>query len=468
MKIKYFFWGAASIFFVLAIWGAKVGSYYLNLLTNTAASMTCNLVFAAGQPAQWVTDTEIPSYLGMNAGPDDPLKLEIDGDTETVSASLLGLSKKTWRNRPGYGCGSLKSLAEVTLPPHRSILRTDALPLPAAAAPYPSLNAYLEEAFDSHGEETNQLGNRGVVILHHGRIVAEYYAAPFEKNTRQWSYSMAKSINATLWGIADTLGYGDLDAVATVPEWAPDDTRSAITNRNLINMTSGLEFDEDYSAGGEFPKMIMSGDTAGYGAGLSKIALAGERFYYSSADSNLASRSLGIELKNQDMTVQGFAEKYLFNPIGADSFILVADDQGTFIGSSIVYATARDWARVGQLYLQNGVWNGAQVLPRDFVDAIRTPLPASKGEYKNGMWLNQGAKFGGEAEYPDLPEDMYHFHGYRHQHVYIIPSSDMVIVRLGGARAKNSKGSVTDFISELHRRTLEDARQASLTENTHL
>ena len=138
------------------------------------------------------------------------------------------------------------------------------------------------------------------------------------------------------------------------------------------------------------------------------------------------------------------------DPIGAASVTLEPDASGGFIGSSFVYATARDWARLGQLYLQDGVWDGARLLPEGWTDYVRTPTPASDGEYGAQFWLNFDGADGRVRLVPGLPEEMYYFAGHEGQYVFIIPDKRMVIVRTGMTRGRSSIEAVTPLGKEIY------------------
>ena len=199
-------------------------------------------------------------------------------------------------------------------------------------------------------------------------------------------------------------------------------------------MSSGLEFNEDYGDVTDVTRMLyLEPDMAGFAAAKPLAHPVGETFNYSSGTSLMLSRlwqnAAGAEALS-------YPRKALFDPIGMTSAVLEPDARGTFVGSSYLYATARDWARFGQFMLQDGVWNGKEILPAGFVAWMREEAPASKGQYGKGqVWL-----YGPEGDTPagqdpdvgfDLPDDTYWFEGHDGQSVAVIPSKKLVVVRMG-------------------------------------
>ena len=260
---------------------------------------------------------------------------------------------------------------------------------------------------------------------------------------------MAKSVNAMLVAIADAQGILALDEPAVVPEWSAEDDRSAITHRHLIDMSSGLDFDEDYDPmSGEFFSMIFSGDTAHYASTKSLRHQPGEQWYYASSDSNLAARALQMSLEKHGSSIQKFAYENLFAPIGIRSAVLEVDAAGTFVGSSYVYATALDWLRLGQLVLQNGRWGSAQILPESYIAELDTPLPSSGGRYRNSIWLNRGDPQ--DMRFSGFPIDTRSFNGYWGQYVVVVPSKNLVMVRLG--QTAGDPETVVAVMRDLYRR----------------
>ncbi|MEM1110322.1 MAG: serine hydrolase [Pseudomonadota bacterium] len=404
----------------------------------------CHSAFLVAFPAEEVNAgrTSMGTFPGI-------IGLHVDTPRREVAVTLLGIEFARSRHRPGYGCAP-EEPGRVSLPPHLPSPSPTPWPLQDSSAAFPALNDYIQTEMLSSAEgqgEDNDTNHRAILVMQDGKLVAEHYAPAYNAESRFATASIAKSVNALLWAIADDRGLADLDAPAEVPEWPAGDSRVGITNRNLVDMVSGLDNEEDFSLFSRSLEMITSPDTASVAARASKIAEPGERFYYVSADTNIASRSLQYALSREGWSIADFAETYLFDKIGADSFELVTDGAGTFIGSSLVYATGRDWARLAQLTLQEGKVNGEQVLPAGLTDSFQTPVPASKGAYKFSVWLNREPLYGKPIKHPGLPLDTLDFHGVGGNHILMIPSSNTVIVRIGQASGGGAFRRLHRFIA---------------------
>lgn len=273
------------------------------------------------------------------------------------------------------------------------------------------------------------------VIIEGGRLVHEYYGGeiehwdrpnePVTAATNLLSWSMAKSFTHAAVGIAVGEGLLDLAAPAPVPEWADDD-RSRITLDDLLCMRDGLEFWEDYEHGLEAHVVEMlfgSGqhDVAGFAVSRPAAHPPGEVFNYSSGTTNIISRILGEALGGQAAT-EDFFRTRLFDPIGMTSAELRFDDAGTFIASSYLYATARDFARFGLLYLRDGVWDGRRILPEGWVDhgRLHRSIEPTTGRRYGAQWWVVGDDHGS-----------FWANGYDGQSIMVVPESELVVVRLG-------------------------------------
>jgi CubicO group peptidase (beta-lactamase class C family) len=199
-----------------------------------------------------------------------------------------------------------------------------------------------------------------------------------------------------------------------------------------LQQTTGLDFSEIYTRPSSVTKMLFSkGDMAAYTESLSLKYEPGTVFNYSSGNSNILSKIIRQTIGEKDYAA--FPYKELFYKINAYSFLLEPDASGTYIGSSYSYATPRDFARFGLLYYNNGVWNGEQILPANWVKESIQPSVADKQKhYGYQFWLNgYDEKDLSKRWFPDVPGDMYFADGYGGQDVYIIPSEKLVVVRLG-------------------------------------
>jgi CubicO group peptidase (beta-lactamase class C family) len=266
------------------------------------------------------------------------------------------------------------------------------------------------------------------VVLHDGRVVHETYGPDTGPDTTLISWSTGKSVTHALVGIAVREGLLDLDAPAPVPEWAGDE-RQAITLRQMLHMTSGLRFVEDYvddSISHCIEMLFGAGqaDVAAYAAALPLDHPPDSVFNYSSGTTNIVSRVVGQAVGGGEAGMRSFMQSELFGPLGMTSADPRFDAAGTFIGSSFLYCTVRDFARFGQLYLGDGVWEGWRILPAGWVDLARTPGPAPVEEefgYGAHWWLWDRHGFPGT----------FAAHGYEGQYIIVRPDRDLVVVRLG-------------------------------------
>jgi CubicO group peptidase (beta-lactamase class C family) len=381
------------------------------------------------------------------------INAQVDFAKQSASASLFGLVKRTAVYNPEMGCilvyGELPNATVSTRhPPHPNAVEVAAevgrnKPAPAGisgkttgqalehfeVAKLKRLDSALEWAF-AEPDPKHLRRTRAVVILRDGKIVAERYAEGFDQDMPLPGWSMAKSAVNALVGILVGQGKLDLSAPAPVPEWqGAGDPRREITLGQLMKMTSGLEFLEKASHPfSDVTKMLLTTpDAAAYAANKPLEAKPGTRWNYASGTTNIISRIIRAAL-GETCYLQ-FPRLALFEPLGMGSARFEADASGTFVGSSFLYASARDWAKFGQLYCQDGVWKGKRMLPEGWVSQSTTPA-ASGQQYGAHFWL----VIQQENRLQSLPADAFHAIGYEGQCVSIIPSLQLVVVRLGLTR----------------------------------
>lgn len=298
-----------------------------------------------------------------------------------------------------------------------------AAPLPAGAdgAAVESAAATL---FDS--ESARLCGETiALLVVHGGRLVLERYGSGIDPEATQHSWSMAKSVTHALVGLLVADGRLDPTAPAPVPAWsAPGDPRAAITLDHLLRMVDGLDFVEHDEASGraDVLDLILGAgklDTARHAAALPAAHPPGRVFNYSSASSILVAAIAGRAVGGGRDGLEAYLRRRLFEPIGMLSARPRFDAAGTFLGSSYVFATPRDFARFGLLYLRDGVWRGQRLLPPGWVDAARRETPASAGVYGAHWWLDAGG-----------PET-FSAKGFQGQYIVVAPARDLVVVRLG-------------------------------------
>jgi CubicO group peptidase (beta-lactamase class C family) len=287
---------------------------------------------------------------------------------------------------------------------------------------------------------------RAVVIIQGGQLVFERYGEGYSADTRLVSWSAAKSITHALVGAAVLQGRVHIDEPMGNPHWRAGDRRASIPWRTFLTMTDGLDYTEtapEVAHSGNARMLFGDGrtDTARWGAGLPLIHDPGTHWNYSSATTLLISDALTrrIVLDPRDANdrrtrMRAWMNEVLFNPIGMRP-IVEFDPQGNFYGSSLIWASGRDFARFGQLYLRDGVWDGRRLLPEGWVDFARTRGPdANVDVYGAQWWLTPSSGTGRPMRSlivaPGL-EDAFSAQGHEGQVVLVVPSKDLVMVRLG-------------------------------------
>ncbi len=304
------------------------------------------------------------------------------------------------------------------------------------------LDELLSRGFGPEGEaEDAHFGLQlAVAGLHRGELAFERYGKTADASTELISWSMAKSMTQALVGLLMMDGLIEPTAPAAVPEWANDE-RAAITLQHLLEMTSGLEFVEDYvddQVSHVIEMLFGAGkaDVAGYAASFPLQHEPGTVFNYSSGTTNIISAICGriIAEANDGEDVASFLQRRLFGPLGMENTRIQCDDAGTFIGSSFVFAPARDFLKFGQLYLQDGVWDGQRLLPEGWMDHARTPIepPVTDAHWYGGHWWlwddNCDPAVTG-LETADIGG--FGCHGFEGQYIVVVPGRDLVVCRLG-------------------------------------
>jgi len=294
---------------------------------------------------------------------------------------------------------------------------------------------------------------KAMIIVHSGKILGEWYGKGITADTRLQSWSVAKSMLHAALGLAIADGHIDPSRPLPAPEWqAKGDPRRGITLLQLAQMTDGLGFDEDYAdADSHAMQMLFGAGRGDVGAAAARASLAhepGTHWSYSSGSANILSRHLRDRLGGGAAYAR-FLRERLLDPIGMRSAVPEFDAAGTWIGSSYVHATARDYARFGLLYLRGGFWNGEQLIPREWVERARTPTMASRGEYGALFWLNAADPDTGKAAISArLPEDLFLARGFGGQIIAIVPSRDAVVVMLN-ANYADDPSPIIDLVASL-------------------
>lgn len=425
---------AVSLVLLVIVLVATVGGYWYArplLLTGTgyAAHNACALQEIAGRSDP---EDDLPP------NPLVPL-LSSDVDENGASSSVLGIlsTQRAWATH-GYGCTLADERPELDDP---TAVTASGNPFADASrpAPDPAVETAVDTAFgqDLPPQEQEDLGTRAVVVLQDGELVAERYADGFDRETPQLGWSMAKSVTNLLVGrlvMQDAVGPED-DHLR--PEW--DDGRGEITIRNLLQMTSGLAWDETYALGTPITRMLyLEEDMGSYVASQDLEHEPGEYFEYSSGSTTL----LCSILTERSGTRADLPRQEVFAPLGLGSAVLEPDGSGTPVCSSYMWATPLDWAAVGQFALQDGVWDEERLLPQGWIEESTTPASvADDGQaYGSGWWVN--SRPDGSPVHPELPEDAYFAQGHDGQSITVVPSQGLVVVRMGFTPTRDDDRSV--------------------------
>jgi CubicO group peptidase (beta-lactamase class C family) len=426
-----------------------------------AAKVVCSGVFITGrepwdvvrQSCSWMiaTDEEIRSVIEGRGHLDlgERLVLDVDAGRRAVTLTLDDEIRATARCFDGQGCvivpdaGSGVHFAPTPVKPDIPDPESTAWPDgdrlsddPGATGLDPGrVAAAIDLMFENPRQHTNAM-----LAVHRGVLVGERYRAPFDAETRFESWSMGKSIAASLGGVLLQRGLIDLEAPLPFEEWrSPDDVRSRIRSVDLLRMSSGLEFtgsqgrDEDAlvkTRDGKFLDHIYvyAGAVDAYDFCSRKPAEfpPGSVGRYRNCDPLLLTRLVRDTVRAQGEDFLTWPQRNLFDPLGMRGVVLETDPYGNFLISGHDYGRARDWARLGLLYLRRGAWGGRQILPESFVELVQAPAPAFEEPYYGGLfWLNRSRALRA------LPEDAYWMSGAGGQRVVIVPSLELVVVRMG-------------------------------------
>lgn len=425
------------------------------IISGYGAKVMCSGVFLAGRDENNVREEEL-GFFFLKLG-----RYTVNYADSSVTGTVFGMAKRKAIYRSGLGATLISEIPEDSMRKQTfhlapaPMMQQDSLRWPLGnltGDPFPraidseKLFSSIHIAFVEKDKDRPER-TRAVIVLYNGQLIAEEYANGFNSHSRLQGWSMTKSVISALIGIMVSQGRLQIDSSAPVPEWSdPSDPRHSISVRDLLQQSSGLDFLENYSKASDATVMLYErADMGGFTARHKLKQLPGSYFYYSSGNTNILSRM--IRQITRDSAYYAFPYTQLFNRIGMQSAVMEPDASGTFVGSSYMYATARDWARFGLLYANDGLWQGERILPENWVRESSTPAPASlQGEYGFQFWLNAGDKEG-NRKYPHAPEDMFCADGYESQFIFIVPSKKMVIVRLGLSHYNNFDAD--HFVAEI-------------------
>jgi CubicO group peptidase (beta-lactamase class C family) len=440
--------------FAIGVLAVAAGVYVVrvaSILAAYKAKMLCSEVFLARREADEVErELEVDDL--------EPLRFisnTVDRDARRVASRVAGIIARDAVYRENRGCA-----VGAEVPGTQAIHQVWFPSTDLATSDDERLRGVIGRAFTEPNPERPRR-TRAVVVIHNGRIIGERYASGFSADTPVLGWSMTKTMINALVGILVKEGRLAVDRPVPIPEWQDaGDRRRTITLDHLLRMSSGLEFDESpWNPVSDVTVMLLGRPDAGLFAASKGLAAApGTVWQYSSGTTNIISRVIRAVIQD-DASYAEWPQRALFHRLNISSAVIEADASGTFVGSSFGYATARDWARLGLLYVNDGVWEGERILPEGWVAYTRTPAPADPlKRYGAHVWLKVAEGYSGDAV---LPADAFHATGHAGQFVTMIPSMNLVVVRLGLTRYSNAWDH-TAFVRDILTALEGDARVTAL------
>lgn len=392
----------------------------IDVASSLGAKLACSAKYVSGFDEQQIAE-DLASYSPATR----LLDINYQDGQQRVTANLYGMSEYSASYRPGLGCtldiGDTEPLNKLVAPGVTQ--KTQREEMISLVPEYQQLSEQILESDNQSGLQT-----RALLVVKDGGVVAEAYALGIDSQTPLLGWSMAKSMTAIMLGRMANMGLLDTEAPTDFASWQGDE-RKQITLEQLLQMSSGLKFDETYAPGSDSTRMLFTEHSASDVAlTAAPDELPGTYFSYSSGTSNILMRWMRDQL-GSNQTLLNFFYQEIAQPLGLTNTVFEVDPSGVFVGSSYLFASARDWARMGMLMLNQGRVNGTNLLSEDWVTAAQEPISAENyQQYGYHFWLNRG---GETLRWPEIPEDAYMMMGNRKQIVMIIPSANMVIVRLG-------------------------------------
>jgi CubicO group peptidase (beta-lactamase class C family) len=404
-----------------------------SIAAGLAAHSLCSATFVSGIEPEAIFREQIQPMIGP---PARLIAYRIDRVRANVTTRFAGVFRARADFSPGFGC-RLVALDAVRLTQVTST--GDSRPDRAReSAPVmtrdPSIRAAIERLFMGRpGVPTKNV--KAVVVVSDGEIVGERYAPGYGVETPLLGWSIAKSFTNALSGILVRQGRLDVRQRISAPEWSPYDPRAQLTVEDLLRMRSGLDAEENGSGFDPVSRMeFVESDMARFAAGRPLKEPPGRTFEYTSANTLILNRLIGHTVGGGPTRLRSFADRELFEPLGMGRVTMEFDGAGTFVGSSFIYATARDYARFGRLFVDDGVApSGRRILPEEWVDwSRRSTLGAPYGA---GFWTNDGGSRLATLRIANgFPADGFFASGVLGQRIYIVPSSKLVVARFGYSR----------------------------------
>ena len=417
--------------------------------TGHSAHELCSRLFVSNQDKELIVEQVLVQKVF-------PLQwiwsIDIDEKNKTVSVGapfFSSLNNATALHREGQGCTLTQGL-EVER------LRQQAI-IPASFAGSPDINTYwpggeqgvhpdssaynleaIESVIDKMFTEFSdnrfeKINTYAVLVVHDGKLIAERYSPEHDQSNRLLGWSISKSITALLMGILYNEEKVDLNETVTL------DHTDEVKLQHVFNMASGLDFDEGYETQSDIALMLYkSVDASAYARSRPLKHKPGSEFYYSTGDTQILSDLVQKRAGGTAQAAHDFYQTRLFHKLGIVNAVVEHDAAGTFIGGARMFMRARDWAKIGQLMLNEGMWQGDSIVPKEWIRLMLEPSPANP-YYGGQVWLYDPAIFG-EA----FPKDAYALWGVLDQLVIVVPSKKLVLVRMGA----NGSGLAEDIAAE--------------------
>ena len=438
-----------------ALWIGMVGKDLFHTATGSVSRSLCAAAFVSQvDPQQIFQEEQLPLMRSIGWA----IHYTVDRARHEVRTSVFGDFTARAVYREGLGCllmhgdGAVPEAAGFTAPPI-----VNAWPTNVVRPTDPAIARALDQAF-AEPDPLHPRQTKAVVVLHDGKLIAERYAPGYGPDTPIYAHSLTKSVVSALIGILVREGKLQPDQPTPIAAWrSPTDSHHAITIDQLLRMDSGLPFDETDGALSPMTRMLfLEPDMAGYASRMPLAHAPGTVWGYSNLGYVLLSWIIRDAAGGSAVDAERFARHELFAPLGMRNAVIETDATGTPVGSSNVYASARDFARFGQLYLDDGVVDGRRILPEGWVAYSHSQT--LKTGYGAGFWtnlVNEGSVPVWDAPWgmPRLPKDMYYGRGALGQYLVIVPSEHLVVVRMGISidYGTGTEDMVAAIIAALHR-----------------
>lgn len=421
----------------------------LPILTAFSAKGMCSSVFLAGKQPERISAEDL-SFFPINLA-----KNSIDYQEKSVTSSVFGLAKRKAIFREGHGAVIVLETPEEellesqftipepgysqdTIPWPKGDILHDSLP---EGVNYARLNELIDTCFDTPGTDPLKK-TLAVAIVYNNQLIAEKYLDGYDYQTMFHGWSMTKTIIGAWAGLLSAEGKIKLEDKAGFDEWENDE-RANITVKNVIQMCSGLGWFEDYFTISDATVMLMQSEDMLASVIDNELSYPpGTYWNYSSGDANLLSGIIRNTIGNDNEYHTAIYEDLLYKA-GMLNTKVETDATGLFVASSYSYGSLRDWARFGLLFLNNGIFAGDTIIPPNWVDFMKTPAPPSDGYYAGTFWLEESHA---KDALVDAPDDIFFADGFLGQRIYIIPSKNLVAIRMGfGMKNFN----MNDFLREV-------------------